>query len=42
MHPDFDVTLRENRTAIEQLLSSSPEAQARTANKERRRVLKND
>jgi hypothetical protein len=27
------------RTAIEQLLSSSPEAQARTASKERRRVL---
>jgi hypothetical protein len=39
LHPDFDVALRENRAAIEQLLSSSPEAQARTASKERRRVL---
>ncbi len=39
LHPDFDVALRENRAPIEQLLSSSPEAQAPTASKERRRVL---
>ena len=38
-HPDFDATLRENHGAIEQLLSSSPEAQARAAINERLRVL---
>jgi hypothetical protein len=39
LHPDFDVTLSENREAIEQLLTSSPEAQARAASKERKRAL---
>jgi len=38
-HPDFDATLRENRGAIEQLLTTSPEAQARAALKERLRLL---
>ena len=39
LHPDFDVTLRENRGAIEQLLSSSPEARARAVINLRLRVL---
>ena len=39
LHPDFDVTLRENRGAIEQLLSSSPEARARDVINLRLRVL---
>jgi len=39
LHPDFAVTLTENRRAIEQLLTSSPEARARAASQERLRVL---
>jgi hypothetical protein len=38
-HPDFDAALKENRGAIEQLLSSSPEAQAQAATSEQLRVL---
>ncbi|HTV20920.1 MAG TPA: hypothetical protein VMG12_19680 [Polyangiaceae bacterium] len=39
-HPDFDATLKENRDAIEQLLSSSPMAQQRAALDERLRGLR--
>ena len=37
-HPDFDATLKQNRDAIEQLLSSSASAQARAALDERLRL----
>jgi hypothetical protein len=39
LHPDFDVTLRDNREAVEQLLTSSPEAQARRVSQQRVRAL---
>lgn len=40
LHPDFDATLRENRAAVERLLATSPEAQARSASQRRVRALR--